>query len=118
MLDPDKSVPILDPSVWSSLSITDGVVRGVSGWAQHANLRASLRQMNEADGRFLTNLLSEQAKAQKIYEFSAQDKQRIGQKASIRTADRAVIVEVPANEITKEDECEQPTEAIRDSLKV
>lgn len=118
VLDPDKSVPILDPSVWSSLSITDGVVRGVSGWAQHANLRASLRQMNEADGRFLTNLLAEQAKAQKTYEFSAQDKQRIGQKASIRTADRAVIVEVPANEITKDDEFEQPTEVIRDSLKV
>lgn len=119
-LDLEKSIPILEENVWSKLSLTKELERGVFGWAQYANLRASLRQMNETDGRFLTDLLLKQNSAPQAYPFSPQDKQRIGIKTSIRTADRAVLVEVPADdaELSREEDIQQPLEGIRDSLKV
>ncbi|MEA2951122.1 MAG: hypothetical protein QOJ96_642 [Alphaproteobacteria bacterium] len=118
-LDLEQSIPMLDEEVWSRLSLTKGIERGISGWAQHANLRASLRQMNEKDSRFLSELLLRQNAAQRIYPFSPQDKQRLGQKASIRTIDRAVLVEVPAEEKHPEIlDAPQPIEGIRDSHRI
>jgi hypothetical protein len=118
-LDLERSIPILDEGVWSRLSFTRDIEKGAPGWAQYANLRASLKQMNETDGRFLDDILLRQNSAQQLYPFSTQDKQRLGQKASIRTVDRAVFVEVPDE---KEDfhapHTHEPTEGVRDSHKV
>lgn len=98
VLDLEKSIPILEEDVWTRLSLTKEIEKGVSGWAQHANLRASLRQINDRDGNFLSKLLLEQKSKQRLYSFSAQDNQRMGIKKSIRTADREVLVEVPSGE--------------------
>jgi hypothetical protein len=46
-------------------------------------------------------LLSKQQK-QKPYPLSATDKQRIGLKSTVRTVDRSVVVEIPAEEESKE----------------
>jgi len=118
-LDLEQSIPMLDEEVWSRLSLTKGIERGVSGWAQHANLRASLRQINEADGRFLAELLLRQDSAKRLYLFSPQDKQRLGQKASIRTVDRAVLVEVPADDKHHDAlDVPPPIDGIRDSHRI
>lgn len=117
-LDLDRSVPILEPEVWSKLAMTQGIERGSVGWAQHANLRASLRQMNEVDGRFITELLLQQSSAQKLFPLSDQDKARIGQKASIRTVDREVIVEVPDKEPSLFTAPQESPEEVRESVKV
>jgi hypothetical protein len=119
VLELERSIPILDDAVWSRLLLTKGIERGAPSWAQIANLRASLRQISEQDGRYLTTLLAQQNKAQSLYPFTAQDKQRMGIKASIRTTDRAVLVEVPASgtEDFAPDQS-QCIETIRESHKV
>jgi hypothetical protein len=53
LLDLDRSIPMLDEDVWSQVSFTEGVKRGVVGWAQFLNLRASLREINEPDAKIL-----------------------------------------------------------------
>lgn len=84
-LDLDRSIPILDEAVWSKLSLTKDIERGAPSWAQIANLRASLRQINNSDGQFLRNILVQQASQQQEYPFSVQDKQRMGIKSSVNT---------------------------------
>jgi hypothetical protein len=86
---------MLDEQVWGRVSFTQGVKRGVVGWAQFLNLRASLREINPADGNILHNLLIEQAQKQKPYPLSPTDKQRLGLKSTVRTVDRSVVVEIP-----------------------
>jgi hypothetical protein len=61
LLDLEQSIPMLDEQVWSAVSFTEGIKRGVVGWAQFLNLRASLREINPADGKILHELLVEQA---------------------------------------------------------
>ncbi len=96
VLDIDKSIPILDETVWSKLSITKGIERGRQSWAQIANVRASLRQIPVEDGRYLTHLLGEQDSKQKPYPLSQLDKQRMGQTAQTTTG--AVLVTVPSED--------------------
>ncbi|MCK1348659.1 hypothetical protein IVB52_35405 [Bradyrhizobium sp. CW11] len=119
VLDLEYSIPILEPGVWSRLSLTKDIERGAVGWAQHASLRASLKQINDADGKIVEELLYTQEKARTLYSFSAQDKQRLGQKASIRTENRAVYVEVP-NDVDEKPAADSSTsgDEVRESHKV
>jgi len=119
VLELEHSIPILDEAVWSRLSLTKDIERGAPSWAQIANLRASLRPIGDADGRFLRDLLLQQKKDQKAYLFSTQDKQRMGIKASIRTVDRAVLVEVPAASADESEVDEkQSSETLRASHRI
>jgi hypothetical protein len=115
-LDFEHSIPILDSAVWSKLTLTKDIERGAPSWAQIANLRSSLRSISEADGQFLRELLTQQLSEQRPYPLTSQDKQRLGVKGSVRTPDRAVLVEVPPDD--KELEEESQPESIRASLKV
>jgi hypothetical protein len=119
-LDLEQSIPMLDESVWSQVSFTEGIKRGVVGWAQFLNLRASLREINTDDGKILHNMLVAQAAKPKSYPLSATDKQRLGLKSTVRTVDRSVVVEIPAeNEIEDLDaETTVSKEGFRESLKV
>jgi predicted RNA-binding protein len=56
-LDLEHSIPMLDEHVWSKVSFTQGIRRGAMGWAQFLNLRASLREINAADGKILREML-------------------------------------------------------------
>jgi hypothetical protein len=119
-LDLEQSIPMLDESVWSQVSFTEGIKRGVVGWAQFLNLRASLREIKSDDGKILHNMLVAQAEKPKSYPLSATDKQRLGLKSTVRTVDRSVVVEIPAeNEIQELDaETAVSKEGFRESLKV
>lgn len=119
-LDLEQSIPMLDESVWSQVSFTEGIKRGVVGWAQFLNLRASLREIKADDGKILHNMLVAQAVKPKSYPLSATDKQRLGLKSTVRTVDRSVVVEIPAeNEIEELDaETTVSKEGFRESLKV
>jgi len=118
VLDLEQSIPILDVDVWSQLALTKGVKRGVVGWAQFVNLRASLREINAPDGETLVELLTAQSKELKPYPLSAVDKQRIGLKSTVRTADRSVVVEVPADEEIEKTPEEHSKGVFRESYKV
>jgi len=124
-LDLEQSIPMLDEHVWSQVSFTEGIKRGVVGWAQFLNLRASLREINAADGKILQNLLGEQVEKSKPYPLSATDKQRLGLKSTVRTVDRSVVVEIPGEEAEETAEAAEVGPAaqltnddLRESLKV
>jgi hypothetical protein len=102
LLDLEQSVPILNENVWSKLSFTQGVKRGVAGWAQHVNVRASLREINAADGAFLADLLEKQSTSPTSYPLTPGDLRKIGAKSTVRTVDRSVIVEVPSDDEDEE----------------
>jgi len=114
-LELEQSIPMLDEHVWNKLSLTEGVKRGVVGWAQFLNLRASLREINSADGKVLLDMLIEQTAKPKSYPLSATDKQRLGLKSTVRTVDRSVVVEIPA--ATEEEAAETPISEIRNDLR-
>jgi hypothetical protein len=120
VLDLEQSIPMLDEHVWSQVSFTEGIKRGVMGWAQFLNLRASLREINPADGKILHDMLLEQATKQKPYPLSVTDKQRIGLKSTVRTVDRSVVVEIPSEEeIGEPDSSAKVSKGdFRESLKV
>jgi hypothetical protein len=119
ILDLDRSIPIREDGIWNILSITKDIEIGAPSWARIANLSNSLRQLNAQDGQFLSDLLLKQKAGQCPYPLSAQDHYRIGKKASIRTTDRDVLVEVPTDEPeeTQAAEAEHP-ETVRDSYKI
>jgi hypothetical protein len=90
------------------------------GWAQFLNLRASLREINPADGKILHDMLVEQATKPKPYPLSATDKQRIGLKSTVRTVDRSVVVEIPHEDVVEEADTavKSSKDDFRESLKV
>ena len=47
----EQAIPIDAEGLWEQLSVTKGIEKRVAGWAQHANLRASLRKMEASDGK-------------------------------------------------------------------
>lgn len=95
-LDLEYAIPIFEDSIWQNLSLTKNMVKRAFGWAQEANLRASLRLLSESDGQLLQRLLLEQSQVQRRYQFTPQDRQRLNLTKSIQTVDRTVVVEVPA----------------------
>ena len=97
--DLEYAIPIYDDAVWPKLSLTRDLEVRSSGWAQTANLRSSLRLLNENDAKLLSDLLLHQAEEHKKHPFTAQDRRRLEGRRSIRTADRTVLVEVPEETI-------------------
>ena len=93
--DLEHAIPIYDESVWPNLSLTRDLEVRSFGWAQTANLRSSLRLLNNDDAKLLSDLLLHQGQARKRYPFTTQDQRRLEGRRSIRTADRTVVVEVP-----------------------
>ncbi|MSO77480.1 MAG: hypothetical protein EXQ87_11340 [Alphaproteobacteria bacterium] len=115
----DRSVPIFEEAVWSTLSLTRDLPMRVAGWAQFANLRTSLRRLSGEDGERLSDLLTRQLRDERPYPLSDEDLRRLGQKRSIRTVEREVVVEVPEAE---EGDTEAPNgaspDAPRDSIRM
>ena len=97
ILELEKAIPIFEDQIWNHLSLTRGLERK-TGWAQTANLRASVRPIPTADGELLVRLLDQQAHRQQLFTFSAIENARLSAKRTIKTADRDVIVEVPTTE--------------------
>lgn len=105
----EQAIPIDAEGLWEHLSFTREMAKRVSGWAQHANLRASLRKIPAADGKLIVDALSRQSTDRKFYPLSQAEKYRIGSKKTIQTATRAVIVEVPDDEDEEQPQAATPT---------
>lgn len=66
----EQAIPIDAEGLWENLSFTREMEKRVSGWAQHANLRASLRKIPAADAKLILNALDRQAEQRKFYPLS------------------------------------------------
>jgi EVE domain len=121
LLAPDRSIPIVDDEIWPHLTSTQHMEKGVFGWAQSANMRASLREINAADGDLLVKLLSRQAQTPKLYPLSQSDQRKLTKKHAVRAAERSVIVEVPDEEDASEGvQVEEPSDQpeVRESHRI
>lgn len=96
--DFDEAVPIFEPHLWSKLSLTRDIPGRVPGWAQTANLRASLREIDPSDAKIIIEALEAQASSPKTYTLDARDQRRVRTRRKVRAADREVFVEVPDEE--------------------
>jgi len=112
LLSPENALPMLDDELWPKLSFTRDLERGVFGWAQTANLRVPLREINQADGEILAELLRRQSGLLKLYPLSERDQRNLSRKHTVRAADRSVLVEVPDEE--QEEEQEQTQQEARE----
>ena len=97
LLDSERAIPITEDELWSQLSITRGIEKGAKGWAA-AHFRGSLREIDAADGELISSMLREQNNRQVDFPFTDRDKRQLARKATVRTPDREVIVEVPEHE--------------------
>jgi hypothetical protein len=94
-LERDLTIPIHEPSVWQGLSFTKDLERGSLGWT--AMVRGSLRQLKEADGRLLEQLMRRQEAAGTRYPIEdAQFKKWTAHQ--VRRLDKIVSVSVPETE--------------------
>lgn len=115
-LDFEHSIPIYEDEVWNALSITRDIPRRQRGWAQLANLRASLRELPKEDGSVIAKLLDEQKSSQEIFPLSTRDRRKIRGRRSIPTGDRSVVVDIPDEEDDDDDlENVVPEETFRES---
>lgn len=103
VLDFDRSVPIFEPELWNHLSGTKEIDGRVPGWAQTANLRASLRELSEQDGELIVRRLTRQSHEQEVFDLNARDHRRIKGKKRVRAQDRDVLVDVPDEDDAAED---------------
>ncbi|MBX3499349.1 MAG: EVE domain-containing protein [Alphaproteobacteria bacterium] len=114
-LKPQFAIPIFEPDVWNGLQITRDLPIRSQSWAQHANLRGSLRPLTEADGSFLISRLQRQAIEQRLFELTPQELRRVGGQSEVRTLDRKVLVEVPEDRPEEALEVEVDVESTRES---
>lgn len=92
LLPADKAVPIHEDHVWDRLSFTRGQARGTSTWT--GKVRSSLVSIDHEDGRFLEELLVEQARVGKTYAIDPEEFRKLAAH-KVRRVDKDVSVTVP-----------------------
>lgn len=77
MLDDALAIPLAAPEVWEKLSITRKVDRNQRGWTYKVGIIASLKKLEDADGRYLLQLLRQQQAAPKSYPLTDQERKAL-----------------------------------------
>ena len=112
-LEIEKAVPIHEDSVWRVLSFTKNHDKGASTWT--GKIRSSLMQLDDADGKFIEDLLIRQQNDGNLYPVDRGEYQRLFVN-TVRRADKSVSVSVPSDS-----EIEEPRSTdveVRESIKV
>jgi len=117
-LDFDRSIPIFEDAIWNNLSSTRNISGRVPGWAQTANLRASLREIDASDAAVILSALERQAGELTEYALDKRDLRRIRGRKKVRAADREVFVEVPDEDAEVADEPPASPLDVRQSIKI
>ncbi|MBC8538788.1 EVE domain-containing protein [Christensenellaceae bacterium NSJ-63] len=94
-LEPENAIPIGESKIWEHLSFTKNLAPGSSGWT--GMVRASLRELKDADGRYLEKVLMEQKEILKRYALTEQDEKKL-RLSVVKTQDSQVAVTIPENE--------------------
>src|ERR1039458_257384 len=74
-LEIEKAVPIHEDSVWRVLSFTKNHDKGASTWT--GKIRSSLMQLDDADGKFIEDLLIRQQNDGNLYPVDRDEYQRL-----------------------------------------
>ncbi len=116
VLDVEKAIPIREDAVWSALSFTREHARASHTWT--GKLRASLAPLDEADGRFIEDILLRQAsEAGRVYPVDDDQYKKLVT-LTVRRADKDVVVTVP-DDIEQDSEEELTEETVeRESIRI
>jgi hypothetical protein len=114
-LTPEHALPIHHDEVWTRLSFTKGHGKDSSLWT--GNLRRSLVELNDDDGRVLVELLRRQDRERRVHPLD-QHEQRLIAGHQVRRADGAVSVTVPDDTDDGAAQTSDSKKEVRESIKV
>ncbi len=113
VLELKKAVPIHEDSVWQALSFTKHHDKALSTWT--GKIRSSLTQLDDADGKFIEELLFRQQNNGRLYPVDADEYQKLFGN-TVRRADKIVTVSVPDD--SKIEEPRSTDVEVRESIRV
>ncbi len=96
VLDEEKAIPIRLPEIWSGFSRTRSLQQNSHSWPVKAVLQSSLVRLSPEDGKFLSDALRHQGKAQISHYLSERDRKLLGKSTdTVKSPGRVVTVVVP-----------------------
>ena len=110
----ELAIPIHEDLVWNTLSITKDLPKDSTKWTY--KVFSSPLRWDNADGKFLVDLLKRQAKQQTIYPLSEKDAKKIKASKIRIISGKETIVSVPDDDAIQEKD--QPQTEQRESIKV
>ena len=114
-LDLDKAIPIHDELIWKNLSFTRDLPHKSIAWT--GKVRGSLVRLEDADGAFLAQALTQQLASPRIYPIDDQDLRKIATHTVVRS-DKVVSVSVPDDPHPTEEAVSEPEAEGRESIRV
>ena len=111
----DASPPIHEDLIWEHVSFTRELQKGSKGWT--GKVRASLVQLEDADGKYLDKILSAQAKSPTTYALDDQDVKLLATH-TVNRADKVVSVSVPVDADTPKATKASPEPEVRESIRI
>jgi predicted RNA-binding protein len=112
-LPKEKSIPIHDDRVWNKLSFTKNADKKGSVWT--GKIRNSLNILDDADGKFLEDLITSQIDGKEIFEIDKRDYAK-HLKHKVRRPEGEITVSIPQN--PENDEEIAPKSEVRESIKI
>ena len=97
-LELESAIPMLDDSVWNTLSFTKGLEKTNRSWV--GVIQNPLRAFEDIDGEEMLEVLKKEQSNPRIFPLTDAQKTRLSRKGVIRTLSGNVQVEIP----TREDE--------------
>lgn len=113
-LDVEHAIPIHDDAIWNKLSFTSKLHKDSLAWT--GKVRGSLVKLDEADGEFLSEMLTTQAQQKRPYPLDEQDARKLKTHV-VNRQDKVVSVSVPEDVPAPEEQSAEPSET-RDSHKM
>jgi len=113
-LDMGHAIPIHDDEIWSRLSFTAKLNKGSLAWT--GKVRGSMVRLDDADGKFLFDMLTAQDQHKKPYPLDEQDVRKLKTHV-VNRQDKVVSVTVPEDSPAPEEQQAEPPE-VRDSHKM
>jgi hypothetical protein len=114
-LEIEKAIPIHDNLIWTGLSFTRGLERGSIGWT--GKVRGSLVRLDDRDGKFLAETLTEQSTHGKAYPLDEQDAKKLATH-TVNRPNKVVTVTVPEDSGAADELAEAPEAETRESTRV
>lgn len=110
----EKAIPIHEDLVWKKLSFTRTHSKSSTAWT--GKIRASLVELDEADGEYLEELIRKQAVDGQVFPLD-ESQQRKYMTHRVRRADKDVTVSVP-EEVDAEATERPAAQEVRESLRI
>ncbi len=111
----DQSLPIHDDKIWNGLSFTRALEPGSIAWT--GKVRGSLVRLDDKDGKFLAEALSEQARMPQSYALDEAERKKLTTH-TVNRQDKVVTVTVPEDAAQSEEASGLQEAEARESIRI